>query len=63
MSHAELTGQAMAVVGLRRSAVWDTVQFVISGVIFVLLGEQLPGILSKAVRHGSDRATTRIPAV
>lgn len=49
MSYSELSGQAMAVTRVRRSAVWDTVQFAINGVIFVLLGEQLPGIFSKAV--------------
>lgn len=49
MSYAELTGQAMAVTRVRRSAVWDTIQFAINGIIFVLLGEQLPGIFSKAV--------------
>lgn len=49
MSYVELTGQAMAVTRVRRSAVWDTVQFAINGIIFVLLGEQLPGIFSKAV--------------
>lgn len=49
MSYAELTGQAMAVTRVRRSAVWDTVQFTINGIIFVLLGEQLPGIFSQAV--------------
>lgn len=49
MSYAELSGQAMAATRVRRNAVWDTVQFSINGIIFVLLGEQLPGILSKAV--------------
>src|SRR5690606_31606253 len=49
MSYAELSGQAMAVTRVRRSAVWDTVQFAINGIIFVLLGEQLPGIFAQAV--------------
>lgn len=49
MSYVELSGQAMAVTRVRRSAVWDTVQFAINGIIFVLLGEQLPGIFSKAI--------------
>lgn len=49
MSYAELRGQAMAVTRVRRSAVWDTVQFAVNGIIFVLLGEQLPGIFSSAV--------------
>ena len=33
---------------VRRAGVWDTVQFVANGVIFVLLGEQMPGLLLKA---------------
>jgi Na+/H+ antiporter len=33
---------------VRRTAVWDTVQMAATGAIFVLLGEQLPDILSKA---------------
>lgn len=49
MSYWELKGQAMAVTRVRRSAVWDTIQFAINGIIFVLLGEQLPGIFSSAV--------------
>lgn len=49
MSYAELRGHAMAVTRVRRSAVWDTIQFAVNGIIFVLLGEQLPGIFSSAV--------------
>lgn len=49
MSYAELSGQAQAVTRIRRTAVWDAVQFSANGVIFVLLGEQLPGILVGAV--------------
>jgi Na+/H+ antiporter len=48
MSYAEQTGQALAVTRVRRSAVWDTVQFAANGIIFVLLGEQLPRIVSGA---------------
>lgn len=48
MSYAEQTGQALAVTRVRRSAVWDTVQFAANGIIFVLLGEQLPQIVSGA---------------
>jgi Na+/H+ antiporter len=49
MSFIEGTGQALAVTRIRRAAVWDMVQFAANGVIFVLLGEQMPGILSGAV--------------
>ncbi|OYX31500.1 MAG: Na+/H+ antiporter [Caulobacterales bacterium 32-69-10] len=41
-------GQAMAITRVRRTAVWDTVQFAANGAIFVLLGEQLPTILDGA---------------
>jgi CPA1 family monovalent cation:H+ antiporter len=33
---------------VRRTAVWDAVQFTLNGIIFVLLGEQLPRIASGA---------------
>ncbi len=49
MSYVELSGQAMARTRVQRAAVWDTVQFALNGVMFVLLGEQLPGILEGAV--------------
>jgi Na+/H+ antiporter len=49
MSYAELTGAAMASTRVQRTAVWDTIQFALNGVMFVLLGEQLPDILSGAV--------------
>ncbi|SMH37727.1 Na+/H+ antiporter [Mesorhizobium australicum] len=50
MSYAEQTGQALAVTRVRRSAVWDTVQFTLNGIIFVLLGEQLPKIVEGAAQ-------------
>lgn len=49
MSYVELTGKALASTRLQRAAVWDTVQFTLNGIMFVLLGEQLPGILRGAV--------------
>lgn len=48
MSRAEMQGIALAVTRVRRAAVWDTVQFALNGIIFVLLGEQLPRIASGA---------------
>ncbi|MFG1402654.1 Na+/H+ antiporter [Xanthobacter sediminis] len=50
MSYAEQTGQALAITRMQRGAVWDTVQFAANGIIFVLLGEQLPSIISGAAR-------------
>ncbi len=48
MSVAEASGQAMATTRMRRNTVWDAVQFTANGIIFVLLGEQLPAILAGA---------------
>lgn len=48
MSFTEQTGRALAITRVRRAGVWETVQFVANGVIFVLLGEQMPGLLAKA---------------
>jgi monovalent cation/hydrogen antiporter len=50
MTFAEISRQAMAVTRMRRNSVWDTLQFTLNGVIFVLLGEQLPGIVAGAKR-------------
>lgn len=49
MSHVELTGHALAGTRVQRAAVWDTVQFALNGIMFVLLGEQLPAIFAGAV--------------
>lgn len=44
---------------IRRTAVWDMVQFAANGIVFVLLGEQIPAIVAAAPRtvqltgHGS----------
>ncbi len=48
MTYAEISRQALAITRMRRNSVWDTVQFTLNGIIFVLLGEQLPGILTGA---------------
>jgi CPA1 family monovalent cation:H+ antiporter len=48
MSSVEASGRAMASTRMRRNAVWDTIQFVANGIIFVILGEQLPSILAPA---------------
>lgn len=49
MSYVETTGQSLAATRVRRTAVWDTVQFAANGVIFVLLGEQFPDLMDRAV--------------
>ena len=49
MSYVELSGRASAATRIQRTAVWDTVQFVLNGIMFVVLGEQLPHILRGAV--------------
>jgi len=54
MSYAEQSGQALAVTRVSRAAVWDTVQFAVKGVIFVLLGEQFPTIASGAAQVVRD---------
>jgi CPA1 family monovalent cation:H+ antiporter len=49
MSYVELSGRALATTRLQRAAVWDTMQLTLNDIVFVLLGEQLPGILYGAV--------------
>ncbi|PIL20933.1 hypothetical protein P775_07145 [Puniceibacterium antarcticum] len=54
MARAEATGAALGATRIQRSAVWDSVQFVANGIVFVLLGEQLPLILTKAQSTVAD---------
>jgi CPA1 family monovalent cation:H+ antiporter len=49
MSVTERSGRVLAATRVRRAAVWDMVQFVTNGVVFVLLGEQMPEILERSV--------------
>lgn len=49
MSYVELSGRALASTRVQRAAVWSTVHFALNGVVFVLMGEQLPRILHGAV--------------
>ena len=48
MTYAEISRQALPVTRMRRNSVWDTIQFALNGIIFVLLGEQLPAIFAVA---------------
>jgi CPA1 family monovalent cation:H+ antiporter len=50
MSYVELSGSATPSTRIRRGVVWDTLQFALNGVMFVLLGEQLPDIVRGALR-------------
>jgi len=50
MSYVEQSGQVLAVTRVRRNAVWETMQFALNGIIFVLLGEQLPQIVDGATK-------------
>ena len=54
MSYAEQSGHALPATRVRRTAVWDTVQFTLNGIIFVLLGEQLPSIVAGAAKVVRD---------
>jgi CPA1 family monovalent cation:H+ antiporter len=60
MSFSEQGGfrsQALATTRVHRAVVWDAVQFAANGVIFVILGEQMPSILARAaeVVRGTSR--------
>src|SRR3546814_17494578 len=48
MGFVEARGEIQASTRIRRNPVWDTIQFTANGIIFVLLGEQLPMILAGA---------------
>lgn len=45
MHYGELSGRRLAATRMQRNAVWDTLQAALNGIIFVLLGEQLPYIM------------------
>lgn len=49
MSYVELSGKALASTRIQRAVVWNTLQFTLNGIMFVLLGEQLPHIFKGAV--------------
>jgi CPA1 family monovalent cation:H+ antiporter len=49
MSYVELGGSASPSTRIRRNVIWDTLQFALNGVMFVLLGEQLPDIVHGAL--------------
>lgn len=47
MSFSEIRSQVMAVTRIKRGAVWDAIQMLANGAMFVLLGEQLPKLVGK----------------
>lgn len=49
MGQLELSGRVNTITRVRRSSMWNTIQFTLNGLIFVLLGEQLPTIFAGAV--------------
>jgi CPA1 family monovalent cation:H+ antiporter len=48
MSFVEQLGRTLPATRIRQGAVWDMVQFSLNGIMFVLLGEQLPRLVSGA---------------
>jgi CPA1 family monovalent cation:H+ antiporter len=54
MSYVELTGRVSGSMRVQRSAVWNMLQFSFNGIMFVLLGEQLPGIVERAIATMSE---------
>jgi CPA1 family monovalent cation:H+ antiporter len=54
MGYVESQGHALAVTRVRREVVWDTIQVALNGMIFVLLGEQLPGVVEGARRTAAE---------
>ena len=50
MSYVELTGRITGSMRVQRTEVWNTVQFAFNGIMFVLLGEQLPGVTLRAIQ-------------
>ncbi|MBN8830540.1 MAG: Na+/H+ antiporter [Sphingomonadales bacterium] len=50
MGFVETSGEVAATTRIRRTGIWDTIQFTANGIIFVLLGEQLPAILAGAAK-------------
>jgi monovalent cation/hydrogen antiporter len=57
MNYVDLLGRGRAATRMRRGAVWDTIQLALNGIIFVLLGGQLPGILESASESSREAGT------
>lgn len=66
MGYEERSGRASAITRIRRTAVWSAVQFAGNGVIFVLLGQQLPNIIAgagKVVQETGHESELRLVAL
>ncbi|WP_184005672.1 Na+/H+ antiporter [Stakelama sediminis] len=50
MTFSQASRQSLPATRMRQNSVWDALQFVGHGIIFVLLGEQLPNIVANAER-------------
>lgn len=48
MSYSEASGRAQALTRLQRRTVWTMLKFILNGLLFVLLGEQLPALFASA---------------
>lgn len=54
MHYADLIGRPLAATRMQRGAVWDTVQLLLNGVIFVMLGAQLPATIASLPAAAAD---------
>jgi len=59
MSYIELSGRALATTRVQRIAVWDMMRFALNGLMFVLLGEQLPAIVNRAMEAAGETGEYR----
>lgn len=48
VSYVNLTERSSAIARMRRTSIWEMLEVTLNGIIFVLLGEQLPHILANA---------------
>jgi len=48
MSYVEADGKGLAATRVQRTSVWETIHFTINGMVFVMLGEQLPQLMAAA---------------
>jgi CPA1 family monovalent cation:H+ antiporter len=61
MHYGELAGRALATTRMQRNAVWDTVQATLNGIIFVLLGQQLPHFIERLPVAASEIGVRSVP--
>ena len=54
MHYADLIGRPLAVTRMQRGVVWDTFQLLLNGVIFVMLGAQLPSTIASLPAAAAD---------